>query len=426
MGKLRTDETWHRLREWTYGQTPSERLAAQILIHENYTDLDPSHPLGGKDGGRDAICMRNGLRWVMAVYFPRGQQRPSETRSKFAEDLQGVGSNQAAGIAFVTNQELTLSERQDLRDLATGVRAEIYHLERISTILDAPAMATVRKLFLGIDPDERSMVHLGGEGGRAPGAGGGGGGAMGEGATGGDGGRGGNIQLDGHHGEAPGAGGGGGGSIGPGAIGGEGGEGGQVVSELFRVADLKLPIEIVVGRGGRGGQDGGDGSDGGDTRFGDLLVAKGGRSGKGSGTAPQPRAATPADVERGLRVSGMYLANHVEIRDGLVYALSAGWEHQEVPRLPADIRWPLVCAVSFGGVGAEEVIEFRVVTFTPTGDAAAAQHFAVARGDARAVARPNVLLMVEFHADQAGVWSIAIESGGIELARLPIELRVRA
>jgi hypothetical protein len=27
---IRVDETWHRLREWTAGQAPSERLAAQL------------------------------------------------------------------------------------------------------------------------------------------------------------------------------------------------------------------------------------------------------------------------------------------------------------------------------------------------------------------------------------------------------------
>lgn len=44
---LRQDETWHRLREWTSGQTPSERLAAQLLAEEGYSEIDPSHPLGG-------------------------------------------------------------------------------------------------------------------------------------------------------------------------------------------------------------------------------------------------------------------------------------------------------------------------------------------------------------------------------------------
>ena len=48
MSEHRIDETWHRLRDWTLGQSPSERLAAQVLIFEGYKSVNPSHPLGGK------------------------------------------------------------------------------------------------------------------------------------------------------------------------------------------------------------------------------------------------------------------------------------------------------------------------------------------------------------------------------------------
>jgi hypothetical protein len=62
------------LREWTNGQAPSERLAVQILLFNGYEDVDPSHPLGGQDGGQDILCANDGLRCLAAVYFPRGQQ----------------------------------------------------------------------------------------------------------------------------------------------------------------------------------------------------------------------------------------------------------------------------------------------------------------------------------------------------------------
>ena len=44
-------ETFYRLLEWDKGQAASERLAALILEQEGFRDIDPSHPLGGKDGG---------------------------------------------------------------------------------------------------------------------------------------------------------------------------------------------------------------------------------------------------------------------------------------------------------------------------------------------------------------------------------------
>jgi hypothetical protein len=239
MTRTRYDETWHRLLEWTRGQAPSERLAAQVLIHEGYCALDPSHPLGGRDGGKDAIACKEGIRFAMAVYFPRGQHTFEAIRGKFESDLAAARYNSVAGIAFVTNQELRLSEREEIKRLSVPTIAEIYHLERITAILDSPGMAQVREQFLDIEAERPSVTHLGGRGGTAPGAGGGGGGAMGGQATGGAGGPGGDIiNLDGTLGEAPGAGGGGAGAVGEGAVGGEGGGGGEHVSVTLGPDDI--------------------------------------------------------------------------------------------------------------------------------------------------------------------------------------------
>jgi hypothetical protein len=147
----RWDETWHRLREWTNGQSPSERLAAQILLHEGYENLDPSHPLGGKDDKKDAVCTKDGQQWIMAVYFPRGQKDFNDIKNKFLSDLEGVKANNADALAFITNQELRIAERKKLHESAENIDVELFHLERITTILDKPEMYYVRKQFLGID-----------------------------------------------------------------------------------------------------------------------------------------------------------------------------------------------------------------------------------------------------------------------------------
>jgi hypothetical protein len=147
---LREDETWHRLREWTRGQASSERLAAQLLIDLGYEDIDPSHPLGGKDGGKDATCSKGGQVWVMAVYFPRSQKTFKQIRDKFLGDANKANAAKPAGLVFVTNQELTLSERSTLTD-SVALKTDIIHLERATAILDKPTMAGVRAQFLDID-----------------------------------------------------------------------------------------------------------------------------------------------------------------------------------------------------------------------------------------------------------------------------------
>ncbi|MGB2720257.1 MAG: hypothetical protein WBG53_04645 [Rhodococcus sp. (in: high G+C Gram-positive bacteria)] len=147
----RTDETWFRLREWTQGQTPSERLAAHVLDAEGYENIDPSHPLGGKDGGKDAVATKDGKSWIMGVYFPRGQQTFTTIKKKFTEDLAGAKTHSPHGFVFVTNQELTLGERADLEDLGDGTAVELYHLERTTGVIDRPKMAQIRKQYLDIE-----------------------------------------------------------------------------------------------------------------------------------------------------------------------------------------------------------------------------------------------------------------------------------
>jgi hypothetical protein len=149
----RWDETWHRLRQWTNGQAQSERLAAQVLMAEGYAGLDPSHPLGGPDGGMDGVCHKHGKTWLIAVFFPRGQERFPAIETKLRYDLRGVPTNGADGLVFVTNQEVTLRQRVILKNLAGSVPLDLYHLERITAVLDQPAMSGVRRQFLSVNFD---------------------------------------------------------------------------------------------------------------------------------------------------------------------------------------------------------------------------------------------------------------------------------
>jgi hypothetical protein len=153
---LRSDETWHRLRDWTASSAQAERLAAQVLSDEGFTDIDPSHPLGGPDGGADALARRDGKRWVMAVYFPLGQQGFSEIKNKFVADSTGVERNKAEAFVFVTNQQLSRSERTTLEE-AVGFPVELFHLERVAHVLDRPNMQSVRQQYLGMGPADGTL-----------------------------------------------------------------------------------------------------------------------------------------------------------------------------------------------------------------------------------------------------------------------------
>ena len=160
MAKRRTDgdETWYRLINWTKGQKSSERLAAHILNSEAFTSINPSHPLGGKDGLKDIISTKNNLQWIAAAYFPRGQKNFTEIKKKFIGDKKGIRKNKVSGLAFVTNQELTLHERKELKDIGKPHTIEIFHLERICHILDTAKNYGIRLEFLDIELSKEEQL----------------------------------------------------------------------------------------------------------------------------------------------------------------------------------------------------------------------------------------------------------------------------
>jgi hypothetical protein len=180
------------------------------------------------------------------VYFPRGQQNFGAIKSKFVDDLQKAETRQPPvdRFLFITNQELRLAERKDLADQAEELDVEIYHLERVTLLLDSPGLQSVRTKFLGIEDD--SNDGRGGRGGSGYAIGtrstaiGGRGGRGGEG-PGGDGGHGyaagdDSVSMGGHGGDGR-------------QPGGQGGRGGRGPTDRFGTPSHMWGI----GRGGRGG-----------------------------------------------------------------------------------------------------------------------------------------------------------------------------
>ena len=161
-------ETWCRLREWDKGQQESERLAARLLPFDGYEAINPSHPLGGQDGGKDICCKKDGKEFAVAVYFPRGQKSFRDTKKKFKEDLGKVKSQSVHGFVFFTNQELALSQRAQLEDKSPPIFedksppivVDIYHLERIASSLDAPRGYGLRLEFLSIEMTKEEQVSF--------------------------------------------------------------------------------------------------------------------------------------------------------------------------------------------------------------------------------------------------------------------------
>lgn len=137
---------------WEKGSGDAERLCADLLRIEGFEDVDPQHPLGGPDGGKDILCEKEGNTFVAGVYFPRGQKEFRETKSKYSGDLSSSLKHKRDGFIFLTNQELTVGERTELEKLAAanGKRCLIYHRERLRVMLDGASGFPLRLAHLGV------------------------------------------------------------------------------------------------------------------------------------------------------------------------------------------------------------------------------------------------------------------------------------
>jgi len=147
------NQTEISLINWRGGQTKAERLCASLLSIESFKSIDPQCPLGGPDGLKDIVCVKDNWKYIGASYFPTTNQIFKDIKEKFVHDLEGVRKNNANGICFFTNQKITPSERKELEDLADeiGYKAIVYHIERIRAILDAPQGYGLRLEYLGIE-----------------------------------------------------------------------------------------------------------------------------------------------------------------------------------------------------------------------------------------------------------------------------------
>jgi hypothetical protein len=148
------------LLNWSDSQKASERLAASLLAASGYSSIDPAHPLGGRDRLKDAVCVKDGKRWLAAVYFPRGQKSLTQTLTKFKHDLRGVRAGEARCFAFVTNQYLTLAQRKAIAAAASGIEVDLLHLERIAGVLNTPANYGTRLDFLDIEMSKEEQLSF--------------------------------------------------------------------------------------------------------------------------------------------------------------------------------------------------------------------------------------------------------------------------
>lgn len=157
---MASSSTEIHLLTWRGGPTQAERMVAALLRVEGYQNVEPQAPLGGPDGRADVLCDRGGYSYVAAAYFPPTTQDYDDVVDKFDHDLVGVITRTRSAFAFFTNQRLTRGERKRLKDkaLAKSIECEIYDVERISGMLDAPSGYGLRAAHLAIAMSDAEQI----------------------------------------------------------------------------------------------------------------------------------------------------------------------------------------------------------------------------------------------------------------------------
>jgi predicted ATP-binding protein involved in virulence len=143
----RSDETWHRLLNWNLGQARLERLAEELLFDQGFAKLATNNTVSESKPNGMPIFSKDSKQWLMALHFVQGEQEFSALKIKFAVELATAAKHGAAGFVFITNQELSLRQREELHKLSGTTMVELFHLERIASILDQAHMTQVFPTF---------------------------------------------------------------------------------------------------------------------------------------------------------------------------------------------------------------------------------------------------------------------------------------
>jgi hypothetical protein len=192
--------------------------------------------------------------------------------------------------------------------------------------------------------------------------------------------------------------------------------------------------------GGDGGYFGGDGGDGGvinivgvtpsgfhepiNINGGDGQAPGAGAGGGGVSTFVG-RPADITDIENGLRISTVFLANVAQEVQGLIYVLGGGWAWYGISSLPCNLQLNLLCIVETGNVPMNTMLRLDYLVEDAEGCTALVSYFDLSILQTTSqVRRYPVICSLPLEINCTGIWFIKISSGSIPLVSHDIEFRL--
>jgi hypothetical protein len=202
------------------------------------------------------------------------------------------------------------------------------------------------------------------------------------------------------------------------------GSGGEMILGSLNTNDSKFGeirrVNIEIGKAGLNGMHGTDSVMNFFNKDGIVVksvVAKGGAS--RIGDLPDSRYLEKSDLENGFQISSLFFANSVKIENNLFEVHGGGWDYYSVTSAPYDFFANFVFKVSAGKLDSGTRIKVEATLFDPQNIAEGNGVFLVSKDV------PTLQARIRLVGNELGFWRVKISSGDIELAQIPLEIRLK-
>ncbi|MDP1977645.1 HNH endonuclease [Undibacterium sp.] len=158
---------------------------------------------------------------------------------------------------------------------------------------------------------------------------------------------------------------------------------------------------------------------------GTVGLAPGSGGGSGGYVEHKGRAGNNGDIERGLKISSLFIASALDDSSrGLFAALGGGWAWLDIDIPSHQYRLNVQSIFETGTIPAETILRIDYSIFSPTNRNACKSYFdlTVRPLDGK-VKRYSPSFSPKFDIDVPGIWRLVLSTGGCFLAEHELEIR---
>lgn len=137
------------------------------------------------------------------------------------------------------------------------------------------------------------------------------------------------------------------------------------------------------------------------------------------------RKGDESDIENGLRLSSLFLANAVDLSTSNLFSVvGGGWSWIHISKSVSQFTLCVQCVFEPGNVAPETILRIEYEVRAPSGSIAAEGNFdlVITKGT-ELVKRYLKAVYITFELNVVGIWTLWLGTGGIALGTYDFEVR---